>query len=118
MRLEFISRVNVNEILGKNIVTNDGSILLRSGVKLTKGYIVKLKKLGVFYIYVEDSRLDDVPVEDERLCRLKELTMKNMSTIMKNVTDGDTLGTKNSLSVVEDLVNYKIGRASCRERVS
>ncbi|MBW9170372.1 HD-GYP domain-containing protein [Clostridium estertheticum] len=108
MRLEFINRVKVNEILGKNIVTNDGSILLRSGVKLNKKYIVKLKKLGVFYVYVEDSRLDDVSIEDERLSSLKELTMKNMSTIMKNVTEGDTKGTKNSLSVVEDLVNYII----------
>ncbi|MBX4264023.1 HD-GYP domain-containing protein [Clostridium estertheticum] len=108
MRLEFVNRVKVNEILGKNIVTNDGSVLLRSGVKLNKRYIVKLKKLGVFYIYVEDSRLDDVSIEDERLSSLKELTMKNMSTIMKNVTEGDTKGTKNSLSVVEDLVNYII----------
>ncbi|MCB2305981.1 HD-GYP domain-containing protein [Clostridium estertheticum] len=108
MRLEFINRVKVNEILGKNIVTNDGSILLRSGVELNKKYIVKLKRLGVFYIYVEDSRLDDVSIEDERLSSLKELTMKNMSTIMKNVTEGDIKGTKNSLSVVEDLVNYII----------
>ena len=108
MRLEFINRVEVNEILGKNIVTNDGSVLLRSGVKLTKKYIFKLRELGVFYIYVEDSRLEEVSIEDERLSRLKELTMKNMSTIMKNVTDGDALGTKNSLSVVEDLVNYII----------
>jgi len=108
MRLEFINRVEVDEILSKNIVTNDGSVLLRSGVKLTQEYIFKLRDLGVFYIYVEDTRLDDVSIEDERLCDLKELTMKNMSKIMKNVTSGDAKGTKNSLSVVEDLVNYII----------
>ena len=34
--------------------------------------------------------------------------MKNMSKIMKNVTEGDKKGTKDSLSVVEDLVNYII----------
>lgn len=108
MRLEFINRVKIDEILGKNIVTNEGSVLLRSGVKLTHEYIIKLKELGVFYIYVEDSRLEDVSIEDERLSDLKELTMKNMSNIMKNVTEGDALGTKSSLSVVEDLVNYII----------
>lgn len=108
MRLEFINRVKVNEILGRNIFTNDGSVLLRSGIKLTQQYIDKLKELGVFYVYVEDSRLDDITVEDEKLNELKAVTMKNMSRIMKNVTDGNKKGTRDSLSVVEDLVNYII----------
>ncbi|MGV8984629.1 HD-GYP domain-containing protein, partial [Clostridium sp.] len=108
MRLEFINRVKVDEILGRNIFTNDGSVLLRTGVKLTEQYIVKLKELGVFYVYVEDARLDDISIEDEKLSDLKAATMKNMSKIMKNVTLGDKKGTKDSLSVVEDLVNYII----------
>lgn len=108
MRLEFINRVKVDEILGRNIFTNDGSVLLRTGVKLTEQYITKLKDLGVFYVYVEDSRLDDISIEDEKLSDLKATTMKNMAKIMKNVTVGDRKGTKDSLAVVEDLVNYII----------
>ena len=108
MRLEFINRVSVDEILGRNIYTEDGSILLRSGIKLTEQYIERLKALGVFYVYVEDSRLDDISVEDEKLSDLKATTMKNMSTIMKNITSGDKRGTKSSLSMVEDLVNHII----------
>ncbi|MBU3143435.1 HD-GYP domain-containing protein [Clostridium sp. CF012] len=108
MRLEFINRVKVDEILGRNIFTNDGSILLRTGVKLTEQYIEKLKDLGVFYVYVEDARLDDISIEDEKLSDLKAITMKNMSKIMKNVTAGNKKGTKDSLAVVEDLVNYII----------
>jgi len=108
MRLEFINRVAVDEILGRNIFTNDGGVLLRSGVKLTQQYIEKLKELGVFYVYVEDARLDDISIGDEKLSDLKAATMKNMSNIMKNVTEGNKKGTKNSLAVVEDLVNYII----------
>jgi len=108
MRLEFINRVKVGEVLGKNILTNDGSVLLRTGIKFTKRYIKKLKDLGVFYVYVEDSRLDDISIEDEKLSDLKAMTMRNMSKIMKNVTGGDTKATKDSLSVVEDLVNHII----------
>ncbi len=108
MRLEFINRVKCDEILGRNIFTDDGSILLRTGVKLTQQYIKKLKDLGVFYVYVEDARLDDISIEDEKLSDLKATTMKNMSTIMKNVTLGDRKGTKDSLTVVEDLVNHII----------
>lgn len=108
MRLEFINRVKCDEVLGRNIFTDDGSILLRTGVKLTEQYIKKLKDLGVFYIYVEDARLDDISIEDEKLSDLKAITMKNMCTIMKNVTLGDRKGTKDSLAIVEDLVNYII----------
>lgn len=106
MRLEFINKVKVGETLGKNILTNDGSVWLRTGVKFTKTYIEKLKELGVFYVYVEDARLDDVSIEDEKLSNLKSIAMKNMSKIMKNVTEGNKKGTKHSLSVVEDLVNH------------
>jgi len=108
MRLEFINRVKADEVLGRNIFTEDGNVLLRSGVKLTNKYITKLKDLGVFYVYVEDSRLDDISVEDEKLSDLKAVTMKNMANIMKNVTSGDRKGTKDALSVVEDLVDHII----------
>jgi len=108
MRLELIDRVRVGEVLGKSIFANDGSTLLRTGVELTQRYINKLKDLGVFYVYVEDSRLDDILVEDDQLNDLKAITMKNMSKIMKNVTEGNKKGIKNSLSVVTDLVNHII----------
>lgn len=106
MRLEFIDKLVGGEVLGKNILTTDGKILLRSGVKLTEIYIQKLKELGVFYIYVEDKRLDDVLVEDERLLELKQIAMKNMSKIVKNVHSCNNREMKESLSIVEDLVQY------------
>ena len=52
MRLEFINRVAPGEILGKNILTNDGQVLLRAGVTLSDQFIKKLKELGVIYIYM------------------------------------------------------------------
>jgi len=108
MRLEFINRVKVGEILGRNIITNSGSVLLRTGVILNKQYINKLKELGVFYVYLEDDRLEDISVEDEKLSDLKAITMKNMAKIMKNVIVGNKRRTKDSLSVVTDLVNHII----------
>ena len=85
MRLEFINRVRENEILGKSILTSDGKILLKAGIRLSGNYIKKLKEIGVFYVYIEDDRLDDIVVEDEQLVELKQ-----------------------TLSVVEDLVQYII----------
>lgn len=108
MRLEFINRVKENDVLGKSILTNDGSVLLRAGIALTELYISRLKKLGVLYVYVEDDRLDDVMVEDERLVKLKQVAMKNMDKIIKNIHAVNKIETRNSLRIVENLVEYII----------
>lgn len=108
MRLEFINRVSDNEVLGKTIYTEDGSVLLRAGVKLTSSYIERLKMLGVYYVYVEDSRLDDVQVEDEKLSEIKHSVIKNMSKVIKNISSFNPLETKKALNVVEDLVDYLV----------
>lgn len=108
MRLEFIDRVKENEVLGKNILTNDGKILLRSGVSLNSRYVEKLKELGVFFVYVEDARLDDILNEDEELTELKQTAIHNMSKIMKNVYTCNSREVKDSLNIVEDMVDYII----------
>lgn len=106
MRLEFIDMVTENEILGKSIFTGDGQILLRAGVRLTDVYINKLKKLGVFYIYVEDERLNDVEVEDEKLTHLKQTSMKSMKKVLTNLYNGETKALKDSMRTVEDMIDY------------
>jgi HD-GYP domain-containing protein (c-di-GMP phosphodiesterase class II) len=108
MRLEFINRVKENDVLGKSILTNEGNVLLRSGIKLTNQYIKNLKKLGVLYVYIEDDRLDDIDVEDERLCKLKQHTMRNMNKIIKNLNNANKSEAKNSLRIVENLIEYII----------
>lgn len=108
MRLECINRVNENDILGKSILTNEGQILLRAGVKLTNVYIDKLKELGVFYVYVEDDRLDDVNVEDERLFELKQRTIKSISNIIKNVHNCNGKQFKESFNDVQSMIDYII----------
>lgn len=108
MRLEFINRVKENDVLGKSILTNDGGVLLRAGIALTELYISRLKKLGVLYVYIEDDRLDDVMVEDERLVKLKQVAMKNMDKIIKNIHAVNKIETRNSLRIVENLVEYII----------
>lgn len=108
MRLEFINRVKEQEVLGKSILSSDGKILLRAGMKLNDLYIKKLRELGVFYIYVEDERLDDVQVEDEHLSELKQITMKTMGSLIRNVSSVNKKELKECLSVVENLVEYII----------
>ncbi|MBP2024123.1 HD-GYP domain-containing protein (c-di-GMP phosphodiesterase class II) [Clostridium punense] len=106
MRLEYINRVKENEVLGKNIYTNDGLVLLRAGVKLKTQYIKKLHELGVYYIYVEDERLEDIDVVDDKLNLLKQETMKSLSSIMKNTGMLDKNNTKQCLAMLDELIDY------------
>lgn len=108
MRLEFINRVQQNEVLGKSILTNEGHVLLRAGVRLNNIYINKLKELGVLYVYVEDERLDDVQVEDERLSELKQTTIRSMSHVMRNVHNCNGKQLKESLGNVREMIDYII----------
>ncbi|NEZ47202.1 HD-GYP domain-containing protein [Clostridium niameyense] len=108
MRLEFINRVKPGDVLGRNIFSEKGQVLLKSGIKLTQGYINKLRNLGVLYVYVEDARLEDVVVEDEKLMKLKQTTMKSMANITKNVHDFNGKKLKDSFNEVEEMINYII----------
>jgi putative nucleotidyltransferase with HDIG domain len=108
MRLEFINRVGGGEVLGKSILSSDGKILLRAGITLTNQYINKLRELGVFYVYIEDDRLEDICIEDERLLELKKETIKNMSVIMKGINNCNRSDFNKSLRKVEQLIEYII----------
>ncbi|AKN33937.1 HD family phosphohydrolase [Clostridium carboxidivorans P7] len=107
MKLQPINKLNGDEILGKNIFTNDGRILLKAGSKLNGSYVRKMLEMGIFYVYVEDERLSDVNVEDEKISRLKQTTLENMSRIMKNTSMVSDKRVMNEyIKVVEDLISY------------
>lgn len=108
MRLEFINRIKENEVLGKNIFTSEGKILLKSGTRLTKSYLEKIQSLGVYYIYVVDARLEDISVEDELLTELKQHTMNSISTIIKSTFNYNKKQMSDSLLTVETLIQYII----------
>ncbi|MDD3223725.1 MAG: HD-GYP domain-containing protein [Clostridium sp.] len=108
MRLEFIDNVREEEILGRNIYTNEGGILLRSGIKLTDTYIKNLKKIGVQYLYIEDSRLNDIDYIDEEFVRLKRNTLKNISKIFKSVCTQNKADTSKSIDIMNELIEYVI----------
>lgn len=108
MRLELIDKVKDNEILGKSIFSSDGKMLLRTGVKLTRSYLSKLKDMGVVYIYIEDDRLQDIKVEDEEFMELKQITVKSIIDISKNIHGYSEKKFKEVKSSIENLVDYII----------
>lgn len=55
MRLVNISCINGYETLARDIIVNEGVILLRKGTKLKSALVEKLKEFNVKQIYIEDA---------------------------------------------------------------
>jgi len=106
MRLEFIDRVKENEVLGRDIYTEDGNRLLKAGITLTSGYIEKLKLQGVYYIYINDDRLEDISYADSKLDEIKGYVIKDISNIIKNISANEIHETKKRLGYVKELVDH------------
>ncbi|AEA33694.1 HD-GYP domain-containing protein [Hippea maritima] len=52
-------------VLGRAIISDNGTVLLNRGVKLTQFYIDQLKKLGYDTVFIEDPDTTDIVVEDD-----------------------------------------------------
>lgn len=108
MRLVGIERVKPGDVLGQSILGMDGCLMLREGVTLTENYINKLISIGIIYIYIKDSNLEDIKPEDPELIEFKRETVKSLSRVFSKLQYSDTISIKNTLSVISDMVEYLI----------
>lgn len=66
--------------LSKTISGSAGQVLLNAGVKIKPQYLTYLKRLGINYIYVEDSRMNDIEVYD----LINEETRREACSLIKD----------------------------------
>lgn len=83
MRLVPVECVRENSLLGKNIYTADGRVLLKAGVKLTRVRLDRIKALKIFSLYIIDEYSDD---EIEDVIK-PELRQKSISVIREVFSD-------------------------------
>lgn len=109
-----------NMILGKNIYSEDGTVLLAANVVLTYEYINSLQKLGINGVYIEDSISQNIEIKNviseelkiEAIKSIKE-TYNNTSNITKNINTIKNIAVKmmdeilNNKSVMINMVDIK-----------
>ncbi|KYH31568.1 cyclic di-GMP phosphodiesterase response regulator RpfG [Clostridium tepidiprofundi DSM 19306] len=108
MRLTLVSNLVGNEILAKNIITEDGKLLLKHGERVNQEHISNLKKYKIFFVYIEDEDLEDI-YEDTYLNSLKETALKSMPDIFNNLLTGNTEFINEALVSVYELIDYISG---------
>ncbi|MEB3102407.1 HD-GYP domain-containing protein [Ferviditalea candida] len=64
MRLVSVAACRPGMKLGKSIYNEDGRTLLSENAELTEKILERLNTYGIKYIYIQDSRTDDIVIED------------------------------------------------------
>ncbi|QKS71588.1 HD domain-containing protein [Paenalkalicoccus suaedae] len=87
MRYVSLERVQQGEKLGKHILSNDGRILLHSGVSLTIGLLSKLRQMGVRSLFLQDEHFDDIEMEEVVSETTKREAIKTLANAIQYIQD-------------------------------
>lgn len=59
-----VANLKSGMIVGRNIYSNDGLLLLNAGTDLTESFIERLKRIGIGSIYIKDAYLDNIEIPE------------------------------------------------------
>lgn len=90
-------------ILGKNLYSQDGAILLAKDVSLTNEYIENIKKLVINGVYIEDSISENIRIENVISDELRIGALKSIKQIYNNPQ-----GITKSIDIVENIAKNMI----------
>lgn len=90
MRLVPVECIRENSILGRNIYSPDGRILLKTGVELTRALLEKIKSFKIFSLYIIDE-YSSVEIED---VIKPELRQKSISVIKEVFSDIERISSR------------------------
>lgn len=97
MRRILVDSIKGSEKLARDIVNDNGTIIIANGTVLKKQYIERLKELDINYIYVEDELSEGV--DDEQIQEL--LIQDQCLTSVKEIID------RYSYQEVDELIEIK-----------
>lgn len=86
MRKLHISTVKPGDRIAKTIFTENGNVLLGTGVELSERFIERLKNMGIDTLYIEDKNTMDIfpedIIRDETRKKAVESVHKTLTTLM------------------------------------
>ena len=103
VRKVLVDKVKEGMVLARTLYSNEGNILLNSGIILKNSYIVKFRDLGVREVYVEDEISRDIVLKDV----ISEETRFEARVNIKNAMDSIRYGSSLDVRQVRNSV-YKM----------
>lgn len=78
-----INQVEQNNILGRNIYSNDGRVLLSKGSTLTIGLISRLKSLGVQSVFI----IDNENTKEEEKSEVRAISEETKTKVLEHLSE-------------------------------
>lgn len=104
MRYISIDSVEPGHVLARGIYASDGRTLLNTGVQLTISMVNKLKHIGVTQLYIEDSRFDDIHMNDIISEETRRNALKNVAELVHVIQHGKDFVVKNIHTSVQNII--------------
>lgn len=85
MRRIPINKTQPGMVLAKPVYNDFGVVLLGKDIELTESIILKMEKLGIESVYINDPRTDDIVVEDVLSDKTKEMALKSIKNTFQDM---------------------------------
>ena len=86
MRIISLDSVKGDELLAKDIINENDTILVSAGTVIRKEYVNRLKELEIEYIYVEDEISKGINLTESLDYQIKEQCQKTVQRILQKYT--------------------------------
>lgn len=97
MRLVSIRQVQTGMKLGRTILTEDGKVLLGTGMTLTDRLIQGLIRSGIDSLYIDDPLTQDIVVEDLISPETRQIAIETIQRTVKQITNSNKLARRISV---------------------
>lgn len=103
MRLVSVNMLEDNMILAKDIFFNE-VLVLKEGTRNIHQYSRKLSKMGIHYIYIEDTICNDIKVPDAISNTTRELCKKTLANTIKSLVNHEEKAMDGLNSSIEHII--------------
>jgi putative nucleotidyltransferase with HDIG domain len=104
MRIISLDSVKGNELLAKDIINSNDSVLMATGTVVKKEYVKRLKDLDIEYIYVEDEFAEGVNLTESLEIQIKEQCQKAVRDILQKYSYHYASELEDIKFIVDDII--------------
>lgn len=106
MRLVGIKTLTPGDKLATAVCSLSGKVILNSGAVLNESYIEKFKQIGIYKVYIDDGRFDDVEVFQSLDLKTKNTVRQALKDTYERVQKGKEVDEYLIKDIAKDLVEY------------
>lgn len=96
--------------LGKQIFSEDGQVLVGYRIELTQTMILKLARMGVDYLYIEDAQTEDILIEEPIREETRALLRQSLSRIYAKFGASSSFSSINESATLSRLLHEGMQR--------